>query len=267
MDCDFCYNYFDGAEFQPELCLRVIDRCLKLGARVFTIGGAEPFIHKEIWTILEYLRSRHVFIHVDTNGLCLNKAKLQRLNPLVDLLALPLDGSNRHVHEAVRKHPSHFNMIKELLEELSSGNYSYRVKVNTLAVRSNLNDLENIGSFLEQYKVHIWSIYEFWPLQRAEKVLEKYRPEEGLIDRVFAELKRQQFINHMHLELHRYIRRYQTYFFITPQGKIYIHDFDNPMKYKILGDIFDQSTAYKINGLKVGNIREDLRERYKNYIQ
>jgi MoaA/NifB/PqqE/SkfB family radical SAM enzyme len=262
MKCDFCYNYFDGKSFDLDLCLKVIDRCIDLGAKVFSIGGGDPFNHKEIWIILEYLKSKDLIVQIDTNGLALNKNDLIHLDHLIDLISLPLDGSNKEIHTTMRNNSLHFDKVIGLLDFISHNNFNYKTKINTIITKVNMKDLPYIGRLLLDYKIDIWSVYEFWPLDKAKSAFQKYYLEEDEINNVFDELEKLPYSNHMYLELNKCQNRYQTYFFTTTQGMVYVNNSENLNEYKLLGNIFDRETIEKFNHYNIDTIREGFNKRY-----
>lgn len=263
MQCDFCYNFFDNQEFDFNLCIKVIDKCIDLGFEIFSIGGGDPFNCKKIRDIISYLHKKNIIIQIDTNGLELNKNDLYYMDKYVKILALPLDGSNDTMQFNMRNNNKHFKKIINLLDLITSNNFDFKVKINTMVSKINLLDINNLGELLENYKINIWSLYEFWPLENAFYVKDKFNIDGKLLTNIYADMLGKQYRNNMYIEIGRSRDRYQTYFFVTPQGVMYVNDINNTNKYKVLGDIFSEEVVMNYSELIMSTMRKDIRHRYK----
>jgi MoaA/NifB/PqqE/SkfB family radical SAM enzyme len=162
----------------------------------------------------------------------------------------------------MRNHEMHFEKMIGLLRVISENTFHFKTKINTVLTKQNEKDIPAIGRLLENYRVDLWSIYEYWPLGQAADTVRKYRMEETETDQIFSKIKKTKYQNNMCAELGKYINRYQSYFFTTPQGTVYINSRENLNEYMILGDIFDSRTIEKYEYFNISTMRKDLCRRY-----
>jgi Fe-coproporphyrin III synthase len=93
--CHHCYTS-SGPQLRGELpidCLRVVlDDAWALGYRQLAVSGGEPLLYEHLGALLAHARSLGMFTTVTTNGMLATEKRWAPLAPLVDLLAISIDG-------------------------------------------------------------------------------------------------------------------------------------------------------------------------------
>lgn len=107
-----------------EECLQAVDEC---GAPIVSIPGGEPFLHKEMQSIVKGIVDRKKFVYLCTNALLLKK-NLHKYTPSKYLtFSVHLDG-NRKNHDASVCQPGVFDKAVDAIK--AALNEGFRVTVN-----------------------------------------------------------------------------------------------------------------------------------------
>ncbi|MBN2714474.1 MAG: radical SAM protein [Deltaproteobacteria bacterium] len=96
---------------------RLVDEATPHGIDLIIVRGGEPFLHSGIIDLLEHIRSKDIFIAVDTNGTVLEKYvdDLVRIGNMH--ITFSVDGP-KDVHDKVRQSEGSFLKIKENVRRL-----------------------------------------------------------------------------------------------------------------------------------------------------
>jgi MoaA/NifB/PqqE/SkfB family radical SAM enzyme len=231
---------FDGKDSNLLMWQRIIEQCKEWNPRIITFGGGDPFFYKDFYLLLKSTMDNRVFIQVDTNGLGLKISHLPIIKQTVQLLGLPIDGTEE-VHGRVRGHASHFNIVLNWLQRFSDEGVP--IKINTVVTKLNIHDLDNIAQILIKFPIRTWSLYQFWPLGFG-----KYQQEQ-------LNVSKQEFLdatrlisdkyNFTKIEVSPISNRLLGYFFVAHTGRVYVMDKHNPEEYVELGSIFDKDILLK----------------------
>ena len=161
MACSFCYMPWERRPVLRNVAIEVLERILSWGVKSITFGGGDPLLYDWLDDLLRITRKR-VFTQLDTNGLGFTDDKMDRLQPLVDMLGLPLDAVSLAVSRNMRKHRNHASIVKGLIPKAVA--HGFTVKVNTVVSRVNLHEIMRIGEVVERSGASVWSLYQFWPV-------------------------------------------------------------------------------------------------------
>jgi MoaA/NifB/PqqE/SkfB family radical SAM enzyme len=240
MRCRYCYIPFDGLESDIQLWRRIIDEIARLGAKAITFGGGDPMLYRDFRKLLLYTRSTPLFIHLDTNGLCVNDNDFALFQECVDLLGLPLDSDDAAIHGVMRSHARHYRVVMRLLEETSRR--SIPVKINTVVSAMNLHSIQGIATIVNSFSVPRWSLYRFWPIG---PIATSHASDFEVPESEFTAL-----VEHMEalcpnsvVEKGSVEARHKAYFFVTHTGKAYSVDPLDSSIYVSLGSIFEEDVV------------------------
>lgn len=241
MNCDFCYIPFDNNNVDnPELWLKIIDRCKQWNPEVITFGGGDPFAYEKFPVFLKTLEKENLFLQVDTNGLHLKECHLHLIKKSIDLVSLPLDGQ-QEIHTNMRKNPSHFNIVIDLIQKLSD--VGIKVKVNTVVTKMNILHLENLAILLSTLPISAWSLYQFWPIGPSKKFKKQFEVSNQEFHNAVSTIKsKYTFTN---IESSSFDDRHLSYFFVTSNGRVYTINKSNPEEYVEVGNVFDEDIIQK----------------------
>lgn len=178
--CSGCYNFF-GKYPEPtktEIILGFLKVLSKNGIEKVTIGGGDPLSRKDIIFLLSGIKRLGFKINLDTVGTVfigqahtifygfgiVEKVNPYAIKPFVDLLGIPIDGSNTKI--ASRFRTGRENLINEQKQILSALEaVDIPVVINTVVTRFNHEDMINIFDIIHQYaNVVMWQLFQFMPI-------------------------------------------------------------------------------------------------------
>lgn len=136
----------DGDKGLPtEQFLRVIAEAKTLGTHRFFFTGGEPFLSKDIFTLIDaILCDLKAELAILTNGILLTDAKLADLkqrDPARLRLQISLDGSTPAINDPIRGSGSFENIVKGIRAAIDAG---LSVTVSTVITGANADDVPNV---------------------------------------------------------------------------------------------------------------------------
>jgi MoaA/NifB/PqqE/SkfB family radical SAM enzyme len=199
-------------------------------------------MYPEFRDLLSYTADRKFFVHVDTNALEMKESDFAGNRLKMNLLGLPLDGSNAFVHGLMRDHSKHFSCVIKAIK--SANHHNIPIKINTVVSKKNIDDLERMLPLLRDYRISRWSLYEFWSLGDAGLV---NSADYAISPNVFLEkaldLKSQ--CEFAVVEIGAIEARRHSYFFVTQAGRAYTVHPNDVSQYLELGSIFENDVLAK----------------------
>ena len=85
----------------------------------------------------------------------------------MDNLVLSIDSINDETNLELGRGKNHYNTIKEVLDYVSTKDL--KLNINTVISKKNINQLNELGNFLNNYKIHTWKFFKFMPLRETAK--------------------------------------------------------------------------------------------------
>ncbi len=108
--CDHCYSMSGPAE-REDLPLEILSACLgdafDLGYRQLAVSGGEPLLYAHLPELLARGRDLGMLNTVTTNGMLIRPDRWRRLAPLIDILAVSIDGREAE-HDQIRRREGAF---------------------------------------------------------------------------------------------------------------------------------------------------------------
>jgi MoaA/NifB/PqqE/SkfB family radical SAM enzyme len=176
----------------------------------------------------------------------------------VSLLGLPLDGPDRRTHGLMRGSERHFDVVVSLIQKLA--HCGVRTKINTVVSRVNVTCLERLESLIEALSPVRWSVYQYWPLAGGAVVRPENEISEAAFLRAVAHIPRK--LGKCVVEVNPVSSRCGTYFFVSQNGIAYAHKPDDPNRYQVIGDMFEDRTIEAWRHHAERSVRAPAAERY-----
>jgi Fe-coproporphyrin III synthase len=108
--CAHCYTSSGPAvqeELNAELLLAALDDAWALGYRQLAVSGGEPLLYARLPEVLQRARALGMLTTVTSNGMLATAKRWRALAPLVDVLAVSIDGTPSE-HDAIRRRAGAF---------------------------------------------------------------------------------------------------------------------------------------------------------------
>jgi radical SAM protein with 4Fe4S-binding SPASM domain len=165
-NCAYCGNIKNNTQYSEptfEQITNILD-CVKPSKVSFT--GGEPTLKWDLLLrLIEYSASRGITTQINTNGGLLNRDKILEMEGLgLKNLHISLSTLNSRRYQAMRRIRDS-GALKHMLGIIEFANYSTSLKVipETLLLKSNLHEIENIYSLMSSLGVDEFEIQNIIP--------------------------------------------------------------------------------------------------------
>lgn len=199
LKCRFCAGH-DPSELKKELKIedykKLIDGLCGLGVKYCAlIGGGEALYKKKLTLrIIDFVKKKGMACWLVTNGFNFDEKTIKHLiNIGFDTVLFSIDGSNKKTHDHLRgvngafertiKNIKLFNYWKTRLRKKKP-----ELKVQTLILNYNYNEIEDILSLIKKLKIKSLIINYFVPQFKREKKFSLNKKEETELNNKLKEL-------------------------------------------------------------------------------
>ncbi len=178
--CRHCYS-LSGPEARDTLplddVLRLVADMTPCGYDGLSLSGGEPLMWPGLLPTLAAARREGLVTALATNGMPLSERRAAELAPLVDLVAVSLDGAPE-THDRIRGKPGAFATMRERLPLLRAA--GIRFGIIFTVTRHNLGDLAFAANFAIEEGAALLQIH---PLEAVGRAVEEMAEEEpdGLV--------------------------------------------------------------------------------------
>ncbi len=142
-DCPYCWGPLDvEPTVRKREAFRVIEKVRMHGIKRIVFTGGDPLERRDIGKLVRHAKRLGLETALSTTGDRITSRFLRRYGRFIDLVSIPLDGSNEDV-SSLTKERGHLNAALRALR-LLQGHPEIDVKVCTPLTRLNSHDLENM---------------------------------------------------------------------------------------------------------------------------
>lgn len=149
--CKHCYysqneKYYDTkGDFTTEEWLKLFEFLIdEVGVISFVLASKEPLLYKDIFILIEYLKSKNVYVKLFTNGTLVTNRDVEKLsallNPMTDSIQISLDGASALIHDKIRGAGTFKKTTDAIMKLSKKFNVAVAYTVNSI----NINDLPNL---------------------------------------------------------------------------------------------------------------------------
>ena len=150
-ECPYCWG---PQEFDDPVdtgtALRIVSRVKDVGASRIVFTGGDPVKRFDLPLLIRHAKEIGLEVALSTTGDEVTPSILAAAAPFLDLVSVPLDGSNETINARTKK-PGHFEAVLRFLGWLREYP-ELDVKVGTPVTCYNLEDIPNILSLVEDYQ-------------------------------------------------------------------------------------------------------------------
>jgi MoaA/NifB/PqqE/SkfB family radical SAM enzyme len=165
LNCIHCSaeGLFDHTDYLPlKSALSVLDTLWGNGITHLVILGKEPFLHPDIFPIIQYAAQKGFQTDITTNGTTVNEIDIPRLiSSGIRSIFFSLDGSCSKVNDVIRGQEVFQKTTKtlaELLREKKKENATIMINVNTVLNKVNASDIGNIVELCANLGVDLYRL-------------------------------------------------------------------------------------------------------------
>ena len=168
-NCVYCFRSLTSINsFTLEEHFKILDKIIGFGTQQITWSGGEALLVPHVTELIKYAKEKGIYNKITTNGKLLTKEKIDELKPYVDLVALSIDSLQDDTNVALGRGIEHKKTVLDRIQTLI--NAGIKVDVNTVVVKQNIDDLEEMGGFFSENRLSgKWKLMTFFPVR--EKAL------------------------------------------------------------------------------------------------
>jgi radical SAM protein with 4Fe4S-binding SPASM domain len=173
LNCIHCISNAGVArqnELHKKEIFRIIDEAEN--HNTFTIGltGGEPFLRKDIFEIIDYIRKKKINLTITTNGTLLDRKIIEKIKNKISLLRISLDHSGPIKHDTFRRSSGAFEKTSNAINLLKEYKKYFQVAILTVVSKYNFHDLSDIIRRFEQLGIESANFFLFVPAGRGKKL-------------------------------------------------------------------------------------------------
>ena len=160
--CSFCDLWEEHVHMPFEQILPLLDDAAAIGTRTLVLTGGEPFLHPDLFAIVEAARARGMGVNITTNGTLLDRRWDEVVASGVASLSFSIDGLEP-THDGLRGQKGAFRRTMAALERVvDHGGLSPSVYFTVTS--TNVHELVEVFE-----RVHaLGADFDFWPVNDAE---------------------------------------------------------------------------------------------------
>jgi mycofactocin biosynthetic radical S-adenosylmethionine protein MftC len=140
----------DPRELDTAQCLAVIDELARMQVFYINIGGGEPTIRSDFFTIIDHAVASGVGVKFSTNGSRIDQETAQRLSgsDYIDI-QISLDGADAATNDAIRGEGSYATAITAM-DNLAAAGFG-QFKISVVMTRQNVSQLDAFEALAQSY--------------------------------------------------------------------------------------------------------------------
>ena len=167
--CKYCHRFLGLNDLSFWDNEKILQNFIRDGITDITWTGGEALLYPHIVDLVREAKENGIRNKLITNGMILaENEETREIFNYLDSITLSIDSTNDKINGDLGRGTEHFNHVHTILEYLRNKNV--KVNINTVVSRKNLDNLEELGNFLNNYNINLWRVFQFMPLREtAEK--------------------------------------------------------------------------------------------------
>lgn len=250
LNCPFCFGpQHELPAMKTDSVIETVQKLATNGVERIVFTGGEPTLINDLPNILTVAKNSGLTTVLSTNGILLssNDNLLRKVAPLLDWLALPLEGDSPEANANLRigfktnAGVEHFKAIVKLIPKVRKEYPNLKVKLGTVVAQPNIDSIEGIPEVLASHQAipDTWKLYQISPSEygkinfgRLRVTDEEYEEISMRAEKKASQVGIANFVRYTNKE------RPGKYMFINPEGEVLIIS-QEENDYTSIGNVLD----------------------------
>lgn len=153
LDCVHCLSSSgrrDPRELSTDEAIAVIDELRRMQVFYVNIGGGEPMLRRDFFTIIDHATTSGVGVKFSTNGTYIDNDAARRLAAMDYLdVQISIDGADAATNDLVRGHGS-WDTARRAMDALAAADFG-EFKISVVVTRENVTQLDDLLAIADGY--------------------------------------------------------------------------------------------------------------------
>lgn len=216
-NCKFCFRK-KCIDNSIEKNKTIVDKLSKLKVTTLSISGGEALLYKDIFNLVDYIKTKlpQTKIILNTNCQNLNYDMLEMIVNKFDSITIPVESIDSSYNKKIGRCSNH---IQNVLNVIEFCNNRIEIKINTVIMKNNIDQIEKIYDLIKRYKIKRWKIFRFLPVRDAKMYINEFEISNNVSENIENRVKNINNTRDIEISYNKE-KNYKTKYFIYPDGTI-----------------------------------------------
>lgn len=163
-NCKYCFK-FDKEDLTLKQNMTILDKLIEMNVAEIDWCGGEPFLFKQLNTLLKKAKESGIVNNVITNATLLNKNNIEQKMEFIDKLSISLDFIDDSLNEKYGIGKDYYKHVKEVIKTIKKIKPNIEIQINSVLFKGNFKHLDELYKELLNLEIDSWKIISFTPIR------------------------------------------------------------------------------------------------------